>query len=120
MESNQMAKSVTDAPSALWAGERLRRTSYEALQFVREVGDTHEVARCLRNPNVLARGEEDTAAAQGIAEAQDWLVGALEYERLHGAESMTDKTHRFWIDVLEPARRIGQDMLCTMASTKAV
>ena len=103
--SQEDGRVVAGSQSVPWAGEKLRRISYDAMRLVRDVGDVVLVSRWLDNPEVLARGEEDGEAAAGIAEAREWLAGALEHERIHGAGSAIDRTHPFWVNGLEPGLR---------------
>ncbi len=116
----QAGEAAAGLQSGPWAGEKLRRISYDAMRLVRDVGDVVLVSRWLANPEVLARGEEDGEAAAGIAEAREWLAGALEHERVHGAGSAIDRTHPFWVNGLEPARLRGEEIRRRKAAAAAV
>lgn len=108
VDSSTAEAEATD-PHAPWTGERLRRACFGAMLLMREIRHARAVESWLHDPEVLARAEEDAASARRLAECREWLVRALEHERLHRAGSLIDRTHPFWVDGLAPAmRRTGR------------
>ena len=97
--------------AAPWTEAELRLHLFAAMLLDREIRHVRAVRRWLSDPHVLARAEEDPEAAIRLAECREWLAGAVEHEKVHGAGSLLDRGHPYWVESLEPALRRAEQVL---------
>lgn len=66
---------------------------FKMFDSAKEIGRPETAAHYVRKIEEMAGGSMDLVTANRLAAAKEWVAWAIDYERIHGKQSLLDRTH---------------------------